>query len=78
MSVLHDYCKQGAQFVIATHSPIIMAYPHARIYVLGEGGVREVPYQKTEHYLITRGFLANPEGMLRDLLSEDGAGEPDD
>ena len=78
LAILHDYCKQGAQFVIATHSPIIMAYPHARIYVLGAEGIREVPYQKTEHYLITRGFLANPEGMLRDLLSEDGAGEPDD
>jgi predicted ATPase len=77
LSVLHEYCKQGAQFVIATHSPIIMAYPDARIYVLDEDGIGEVPYQKTEHYLITRGFLANPEGMLRDLLSEDGPAEPD-
>jgi predicted ATPase len=77
LAILHDHCKRGAQFVIATHSPIIMAYPDARIYVLGEGGIREVPYQKTEHYLVTRGFLANPEGMLRTLLSEDEAGESD-
>ena len=77
LAILHDYCKQGAQFVIATHSPIIMAYPDARIYVLGEEGIREVPYQKTEHYLIARGFLANPQGMLRTLLSEDEPAEPD-
>jgi predicted ATPase len=77
LAILHDYCKRGAQFVIATHSPIIMAYPDARIYVLGEAGIREVPYQKTEHYLVTRGFLANPEGMLRSLLSGDEAAEGD-
>ena len=55
-----------------------MAYPDARIYLLDADGIREVPYQETEHYLITRGFLANPQGMLRDLLSEDGADETDD
>ena len=75
LSVLHDHCKKGGQFVIATHSPIIMAYPDARIYVLSEDGIREVPYQKTEHYLVTRGFLANPEGLLRTLLSEDEPAE---
>jgi predicted ATPase len=76
LSILHDYCKQGAQFVIATHSPIIMAYPDSRIYVLAEEGVREVPYQETEHYLVTRGFLANPRRTLSDLLSDDERGEP--
>ena len=70
LSILHDYCKKGAQFVIATHSPIIMAYPDARIYVLSEQGVREVPYQKTEHYLVTRGFLVNPQRILNELLSD--------
>jgi predicted ATPase len=76
LSVLHDYCKRGAQFVIATHSPIIMAYPDARIYVLREDGVREVPYQETEHYLITRGFLVNPQRTLNVLLSDDDTTEP--
>jgi predicted ATPase len=71
LAVLHAYCKQGAQFVIATHSPIIMAYPDARIYVLSEEGVREVPYQETEHYLVTRGFLANPRRTLNELLADD-------
>jgi predicted ATPase len=71
LTVLHDYCKLGGQFVIATHSPIIMAYPDARIYVFGQEGIREVPYQETEHYLITRGFLASPERTLRDLLADE-------
>lgn len=69
ITILHDYCGKGAQFVIATHSPIIMAYPNARIYVLGEDGIKEVPYQETEHYLVTRGFLANPQRTLTKLLS---------
>jgi predicted ATPase len=77
LALLHDYCKQGAQFVIATHAPILMAYPDARIYVLSEEGIREVPYQETEHYLITRGFLANPQRTLNGLLSEDESTEPD-
>jgi predicted ATPase len=71
LAVLHSYRRRGAQFVIATHSPIIMAYPDARIYVLGEGGVREVPYRETEHYLVTREFLANPQRTLNELLSDD-------
>jgi predicted ATPase len=76
LAILHDYCKKGAQFVIATHSPIIMAYPEASIYVLSEEGAREVPYQETEHYLVTRGFLANPQRTLKELLSEDDSTSP--
>ena len=75
LAILHDYCKQGSQFVIATHSPLIMAYPQSRIYVLGEEGIRETPYQATEHYLVTRGFLAHPQRTLNELLAED---EPDE
>lgn len=72
LSVLHDYCKQGSQFVIATHSPIIMAYPDAWIYVFGGEGIRQMPYTDTEHYLVTRGFLSNPKKSLAILLT-DGA-----
>jgi predicted ATPase len=71
LSILHEHCKQGSQFVIATHSPIIMAYPTARIYVMGKDGIQEVPYQETDHYLVTRGFLTNPQRTLRVLLAED-------
>lgn len=71
LSILHCYCKQGAQFVIATHSPIIMAYPDACIYHFSGEGIREVAYQETDHYLITRGFLANPKRTLDGLLSDE-------
>jgi predicted ATPase len=70
LSLLHDYVKRGGQFVIATHSPIIMAYPEARIYLLDAEGIREVAYTETEHYLVTRGFLDNPNRTLAVLLEE--------
>src|SRR3954453_10693848 len=60
LALLHDYVCRGGQFVIATHSPIIMAYPDARIYLLDGDGIREVAYTETEHYLVTRGFLSSP------------------
>ena len=63
LALLHDYVRRGGQFVIATHSPIIMAYPDARIYLLDGSGVREVAYTDTEHYLVTRGFLAQPPAV---------------
>ena len=68
LTVLHSYCKQGAQFVIATHSPLIMAYPEAWIYVLDAEAIRQVPYLETEHYLVWRGFLSNPQRTLSGLL----------
>ncbi len=68
--VLHNLCKEGSQFVIATHSPLIMAFPDAWIYVLDGDGLRQVPYAETDHYLITRGFLSNPQRTLDILFSE--------
>ena len=70
LALLHDYCKQGSQFLIATHSPIIMAYPDAWIYVLSEDGIRRVPYDETDHYQVTRGFLSNPKRSLDVLLAD--------
>jgi predicted ATPase len=72
LALLHNYCHRGCQFVIATHSPIIMAYPDARIYLLDTEGIREIAYMETEHYLVTRGFLSNPERTLRTLFAPDG------
>jgi predicted ATPase len=64
--------KKGSQFIIATHSPILMAYPKATIYLLTETGMTRVPYEKTEHYRITRGFLEDREEYLRHLFADDG------
>ena len=71
LGVLHNYVKGGAQFVIATHSPIIMAYPDACIHLLDETGMREVAYTETDHYLVTRGFLSNPKRTLSVLMNEE-------
>jgi predicted ATPase len=70
-----DEANVVSQFIIATHSPIIMAYPDACMYVLSKDGIRIVPYEETEHYLLTRGFLVNPHRTLSDLLSNDGPAE---
>jgi predicted ATPase len=65
---MHDLIAQKSQFVIATHSPILMAYPDAWIYQISDGGLERVEYKETEHYQITRDFLNCPERMLELLL----------
>jgi predicted ATPase len=71
LSLLHDYCRQGCQFIIATHSPIILAYPNAAIHVLGEHGLTLTPYAETDHYKVTRNFLMNPARSLKMLLADE-------
>jgi len=65
---IHDLVNEGSQFVIATHSPLLMAYPDACIYQCGADGVAPVAYDDTEHVRVTRDFLADPQRMLRSLL----------
>ena len=57
----------GAQFIIATHSPILMAAPRATIYSFDDGRVRQVAYEETEHFRFTRDFLNQRESFLRHL-----------
>ena len=68
---IHQLVGEDSQFLIATHSPILMAYPGAYLYLLSEGGIQRVDYRETEHYLLTKRFLEDPERMLRYLFSED-------
>lgn len=68
LSIMHDLLHAGSQFIIATHSPIIMAYPDARIYVLGGRRIVEAAFEQTDHYRITRDFLNNPARSLKVLL----------
>jgi predicted ATPase len=67
---MHDLVNDNSQFVIATHSPILMAYPESTIYLCGPEGIIPITYEETEHYQITRDFLLNRERMLRILLEE--------
>lgn len=75
LAVLHDYCRQGSQFLIATHSPIIAAYPDAWIYSFTDSGLVRSEYAETEHYRVSRAFLLNPKTSLKNLFGEEG--EPD-
>jgi len=68
---IHQLVKQGSQFIIATHSPILMAYPEAKIYACTAEGLRRTDYLDTEHYQVTHDFLANPQRMLDTLLAEE-------
>ena len=65
---IHDLATEDSQFIIATHSPILMAYPDAWIYQCGAEGITRTAYEDTEHFQVTRDFLANPQRMLRILM----------
>lgn len=67
ISRMHELINMDSQFIIATHSPIIMAYPDAVIYEIKES-IKRVKYEETEHYQVTRAFINNTEGMLRELM----------
>ena len=71
MTVIHELEQSGrAQFLIATHSPILICYPGATIYQFDENGVHETGYQDTEHFSLTKSFLDNPALYLRHLMNE--------
>lgn len=70
LSRLHELAEQNCQFVIATHSPIIMAYPHATVYSLTHDGIRETHYKDTEHYRVAKDFLNRTDAMLSELLRD--------
>ena len=69
LTLIHDLVKQGAQFVIATHSPILLSYPSATIYEIKEEGLVETAYEKTDTFKVSKRFLNDYEGMLEVLLS---------
>ncbi len=66
---IHELVGENCQFLIATHSPILMAYPEADILVLGEDGIVKTGYEDTEHYRLTKQFINNREAMLHRLLA---------
>jgi len=67
MSMLKEMVAEEAQFIIATHSPILMAFPGARILSFDDLPVREVEYDDVEHVSLTRAFMNNPQSFLRKL-----------
>jgi predicted ATPase len=68
MSRIHQLVQKRSQFVIATHSPILMAYPNAWLYQITTEGLARIEYQQTEHYIVAKRFLSNTEAELQRLL----------
>lgn len=67
LSRIHGLVQQDSQFIIATHSPIVMAYPNAQILVLSDSGATVTAYTDTEHYRASKDFLVNYEKRIRTL-----------
>jgi predicted ATPase len=74
LTAIHQLVEASSQFIIATHSPILLAYPNAKIIQFDRSGVSEVSYEDTEHYSVTRDFLNNYPRRLEQILSDE---EPD-
>ncbi|TFE02362.1 AAA family ATPase [Jeotgalibacillus salarius] len=72
LKIMHDLEQQGScQFIIATHSPILLGYPGADILSFDQGEIQLIEYEMTDHYQITHYFLQHRERMLEQLFSEE-------
>ncbi|MEO9177156.1 MAG: AAA family ATPase [Gaiellales bacterium] len=70
---MHDLVSQGCQLIIATHSPILLSFPGARIYELSESGIASVAYDETKTVTLYRSFLARPAVYHRHLQEDPSA-----
>ena len=71
LSRIHQLVLQHSQFIIATHSPILMAYPDAVIYNLTPDGIERISLEETDHYMLMKQFINNRERMLQELFLEE-------
>ncbi|HUA31969.1 MAG TPA: AAA family ATPase [Candidatus Binataceae bacterium] len=67
LSLIKERAGMNCQFIVATHSPILMAIPNAQILLLEDAKIEPVAYDDVEHVRTTRAFLANPEKFMRHL-----------
>jgi predicted ATPase len=73
LRIIHDLeAPAHAQFLISTHSPILLSYPGARLYSLDGDSIHEVAYQETDHFRLTRDFLNAPERYYKHLFEDEG------
>lgn len=68
LAIMDYLTKKQSQFIIATHSPILLSYPKAKIYQMNDFGIEEISYTETEHYKITKQFLNNHKNILGKIL----------
>jgi predicted ATPase len=72
--MISDMVAQESQFIIATHSPILLALPGALIYSCDRAPIEAVRFEELDHVVLTRDFLNDPEKFLRHLLRDEGRG----
>ena len=77
MRRMHDLVHAHSQFIVATHSPILLGYPDAAIYELNAGGIERKAYEETEQFQLTRSFLDDRPRFLHYLLQDDSDEAPD-
>ena len=70
MVLMNELVGKNSQFIIATHSPMLMTFPAAQVIELTEDDIRTVPYDQTGHFQLTKRFLNHPEKMLEVLLGK--------
>jgi predicted ATPase len=78
LRAIHHLVLGASQFVIATHSPILLAYPQAKIIQFDASGLSEVAYEDTEHFTVTRDFLNHHAHRVEQLFQDDDADDDDD
>ena len=71
LCVIDELVKKDSQFIIASHSPIILAYPDAEILEFSERGLEKITYKETDSYSVTKAFLDDPERMMNLLFDEE-------
>ena len=67
---MHDGVNKGSQFLVSTHSPILLAFPDARILQMTDEGPVSKKYRETDQYQLTRDFLEDPDQFFRHLFEE--------
>lgn len=71
LTAIHQLVEDHSQFVIATHSPILLSYPNSKIFLFDKSGVSEVAFEDTEHFTVTKDFLNNYPRRLEQLFEDD-------
>ena len=71
MQNMDDLVQNDSQFIISTHSPMLMAFPDAELLQIKENEIVSIPFRETDHYRITVRFLQNPENAVNEILSRD-------
>ena len=74
---IHDQVADGGQFLISTHSPILLAFPGAQIFQMSHRGPEPIEYTQTDPYELTKSFLEDPQRFFRHLFSDDNLGTSD-